>query len=88
MLEALVDDVEKITDKLLADARAVAESGDGTFENLLVAEFAAVLWLCHRCEARACRCRNDGEPGGSREAQQGTLPQPTKHGLLLLDRCR
>src|SRR5437588_172415 len=32
MLEALVDDVETITDKLLADARAVAESGDGTFD--------------------------------------------------------
>ena len=32
MLEALVDDVERITDKLLADARAVAESGDGTFD--------------------------------------------------------
>jgi len=32
MLEALVEDVEKITDKILADARTVAESGDGTFD--------------------------------------------------------
>src|SRR3954447_213371 len=32
MLEALMDDVEKLTDRILAEARKVAEAGDGTFD--------------------------------------------------------
>jgi cytochrome P450 len=32
MLESLVEDVERITDDILANARAAAEAGDGTFD--------------------------------------------------------
>src|SRR3954449_11321226 len=32
MLEALMDDVERITDEILPDARKAAEAGDGTFD--------------------------------------------------------
>src|SRR3954463_16153683 len=32
MLEALLDDVERITDEILADARKAAEAGEGTFD--------------------------------------------------------
>jgi len=48
MLETLVDDVEKITDKILADARKVAESGDGTFD--LVKHVSAPLPLKVICQ--------------------------------------
>jgi cytochrome P450 len=48
MLEALVDDVEKITDKLLAEARAVAERGDGTFD--LVKHISSPLPLKVICQ--------------------------------------
>src|SRR4051794_6156371 len=48
MLETLVEDVEKITDKILADARRVAESGDGTFD--LVKHISSPLPLKVICQ--------------------------------------
>ena len=48
MLETLIDDVEKITDKLLTDARQVAENGDGTFD--LVKHISSPLPLKVICQ--------------------------------------
>jgi cytochrome P450 len=48
MLEQLVDSVEIIFDKILADARAAAESGDGTFD--LVKHISAPLPLAVICQ--------------------------------------
>ena len=48
MLEALLDDVERITDDILADARKAAEAGDGTFD--LVKHISAPLPLRVICQ--------------------------------------
>jgi methyl-branched lipid omega-hydroxylase len=48
MLEALLDDVERITDEILAEARSAAEANDGTFD--LVKHISAPLPLRVICQ--------------------------------------